>query len=1323
MRISIPLILMLASAVPADDWPTFQHDNQRTGVTSEALDLPLHLQWVFESPFPPAKGWALPVNDYGARKNKPNVSYDDAFRVVAAGDAAYFCSSCENRVYAIDAATGKIKWTFFTDAAPRLAPVYLGGRVYFGADDGRLYCLDAADGELVWQVDLAPTKEKMLGQGRFCSKWPVRAGAMIEDGVFYVTAGLFPAEGIYFCAIDVEDGSFIWRKRLDHAGLGPSESPQGYLLATRDSIFMTSRVAPTRWRKTDGGSIGFTTPFPEVKRSHEYRFLCGGDYAQIWKGRNIVFGQACLLGYDPDLEYRDKYRRKLKGGLILNWFNARQAVFREGQAFVATDYYVAAVRQDRLSELSKNECREFEEDVYKGLRIASYLEHLDEYDRLTKELGEDHPKVRFIKNGPLKWGLPFWKKWPKASETVFQKIAAKCEWMVPVRATESMIMAGNVLYLGGESSVHALDAATGTEVWKADVGSRVRGLAVAKGRLFVSTADGSVRCFAGGRAPEEVVRIRQEAHENLGSGFYAQTAKSIVKETGIRRGYCLILGAGTGQLAYELAKRTQLTIYGLERDGAHVRAGRDRLTSAGLYGGRVCLEQSSLKQLPFAPYNFNLVIDQSSFEGDPSPTPPEEVFRVTRPSGGVAYFGQPLKPELLAELAEQNGKIESRGRWHRIVRRMLPGARNWTHNYASPANTYSSEDERVKGPFGVLWYGEPGPRKRVERHATPPMPLVFDGVMFTQGYDLLMAYDVYNGMKYWERRLMGATRTGLPIGTSNMVVDEDGLYVVVESRQCLRLDRLTGQTLQTYLPPVKKGAKLNPWGWIAKSGGLLFGSRPRIDERRRKADRAVSDGVFTIDPASEDVVWLYEGGGIDHDGIAVAGGKVFLVQRELTKDERVRAVENTITDNTVADRKPVDRKGNPVAPDLRKIAALDAATGKPVWQHPFNATDLTLDDVVVQQGRVGVACMVKGGVLVVHGTGSLGHPHRQFLQGEFKRRALYAFDAKTGKYRWGGRLGYRKRPIIIGDTVYAEPHAWNLATGKSKMIANPLSGREQKLDFHRGYVGCSHLLGSGAAMFANKDGIACLNLGDRSGYSPFGNMTLACGLNAVPANGVFIAPEGRSGCTCATPIFTSIALHPREGESAWGVGVAEAIGTDVTVFPIQQVAINLGAPGFRTDNEGTLWLPYPARTGIGLLGKWLPTYQHSDDMCYRLDGLTTPVTGTDRPWLYTSGYQFTKPLAFRLLDKGEGPARFTVRLYFVEPEDLAEGDRVFSVAIQNKTVVSDLDVAKEADGVRKPLVREFGGIEVRSQLSIALKPTEKTPEKMPVLSAVRAIRE
>jgi hypothetical protein len=114
----------------------------------------------------------------------------------------------------------------------------------------------------------------------------------------------------------------------------------------------------------------------------------------------------------------------------------------------------------------------------------------------------------------------------------------------------------------------------------------------------------------------------------------------------------------------------------------------------------------------------------------------------------------------------------------------------------------------------------------------------------------------------------------------------------------------------------------------------------------------------------------------------------------------------------------------------------------PGWPPPANGygvhdLDLTLDDTVVCDGRVGVACMVKDGVVIVHGTGSLGHPHREFLAGEFARRALYALASDDGRFLWGGRRGYRKRPIIVGQQVFAEPFAWDRGTRLRCLAAGP----------------------------------------------------------------------------------------------------------------------------------------------------------------------------------------------------------------------------------------------------------------------------------------------
>lgn len=1321
----------VAVAARSEDWPTYMHDNQRTGITNETLRPPLELDWIFRSPFPPAKGWAMPVNGYGARKNKPNVSYDDAFRVIAVGDCCYFCSSSENRVYAIDAATGTVKWTFFTDAAPRLAPAYWQGKLYVGADDGVFRCLDARDGSLLWQIQAGPRDELVLGQGRFSSVWPIRAGGIVEDGTVYFTAGLFPYQHLFFYAADAVDGQIRWCRQIDDGGR-LDHVPQGHMLATEESLFTTSRAAPARWSKNDGGRIDFSTPFPDVPKAHEYRFYNGGSYAQIWQDRTIVYGRACLLAYDPDGELKDKWGRTQKGRLVFNWFNARQALFDDSIAYVVTDYHVLAVKQDLLEDLARGECRQFEE-TYKRLRVPSYLDLLERYDRLIQERGKDDPQVRSLEQGPLRWGRDNWLKWPDASAAVFAKFRQKCKWMTPRKVTEALILAGDVIYAGGEDQVVALDAETGAASWNAKIGSRVRGLTVANGRLYVSTIDGTVRCFVPADDRTGLVQnipssnhLRQSDQDSPSQ--LAKTLKNLIDEAGSRKGHCLIVAGDNVDLASEIARTSDYHVELVAAPGANVQTMRLELAAAGLYGGRVCMRRAPQDGLPYPPYVFNMVIDQGALaNGEPS-LPVSEIFRVTKPCGGVCLLGDPGDSSdivaSLKTLRAQNGVAERTGGLLKITRGRIPKAVDWTHNYANAANTYCSEDPLVKGPFGVLWYGEPGPRKRIERHATPPMPLVVGSTLFTIGYDLVMAYDVYNGAQNWQREIQGASRQHLPINTSNLAADDRSLFLVLDDGECWRLDARTGGTTSVYDVPPTERSESAAWAWIALDGNLVYGSSAERGAGSRRASEQTSDTVFALDKETSATVWTYDGKGIDHDGIAIGAGQVFLVDRDLTDVERKQAEANAVEDSkdsSVADRKAVDQRGQAIAPDLRKLVVLDAASGRKLWQRPLNVTDITLDDKIVQ-GRGGVACMYKDGVVVVHGTGSLGHPHKEFLRGEFARRALYAFDSTTGKPLWGGRKGYRKRPIIVGNYVYAEPFAWELKTGELKMVPNPLSGKQQPLDFHRGYIGCSHLLASASTLFGAKGGVGYLNLHDQCGFTPFGGVALACGLCAVPAAGVFAAPEGRSGCTCDVPIHTSMTLYPKPTAETWSVGFAGGLA-DVFSLPVKNVSVNLGAPGFRQDSDGNLWIPYPARIETGVLGNWLPTYQHNQEMCYRLNEVATTIIGTNKPWVFKSGYAHDKSLKLRLIGDGQPSARYTVRLFFAEPEDLEPGQRVFSVILMGKTVLEDFDVVGVAGGPRKAVVKEFQGIEVSGELEIRLLPSSKTVMNKPVLCGFQAFRE
>ncbi len=61
MRKTIALLAtalaLLACPAGAEDWPTYMHDPERTGVSGESVSLPLHLQWVYKSRHAPQTAW------------------------------------------------------------------------------------------------------------------------------------------------------------------------------------------------------------------------------------------------------------------------------------------------------------------------------------------------------------------------------------------------------------------------------------------------------------------------------------------------------------------------------------------------------------------------------------------------------------------------------------------------------------------------------------------------------------------------------------------------------------------------------------------------------------------------------------------------------------------------------------------------------------------------------------------------------------------------------------------------------------------------------------------------------------------------------------------------------------------------------------------------------------------------------------------------------------------------------------------------------------------------------------------------------------------
>ena len=60
------------------------------------------------------------------------------------------------------------------------------------------------------------------------------------------------------------------------------------------------------------------------------------------------------------------------------------------------------------------------------------------------------------------------------------------------------------------------------------------------------------------------------------------------------------------------------------------------------------------------------------------------------------------------------------------------------------------------------------------------------------------------------------------------------------------------------------------------------------------------------------------------------------------------------------------------------------------------------------------------------------------------------------------------------------------------------------------------------------------------------------------------------------------------------------------------------------------------------------------------------------------------------LDKdSKDPQPFTVRLQFAEPDGLKPGERVFDVSLQGNEVLKDFDIAREAGGPDRGVMKEF----------------------------------
>jgi outer membrane protein assembly factor BamB len=255
--VALSVLLAFGPTAAAADWPTYMADAQRSGVSTEQLSTNLTPAWIYPRIAKPKAAWTDEAKrDYYNYANattplKNRLDFDLANHAAIVGNRVYVGSSTEDCIACLNATTGEPQWRFFTDGPVRMAPMVSGGNVYFGSDDGSAYCVNATSGTLVWKYTPAGTNNYLVpNNGTFTSPWAVRSAVVVDSGVAYCAAGLFPGSGVYVCALNATSGAKIWQQTQSNAG-----ALQGYALVSSSRLFVPgSRSNPWFCNRSDGSS-------------------------------------------------------------------------------------------------------------------------------------------------------------------------------------------------------------------------------------------------------------------------------------------------------------------------------------------------------------------------------------------------------------------------------------------------------------------------------------------------------------------------------------------------------------------------------------------------------------------------------------------------------------------------------------------------------------------------------------------------------------------------------------------------------------------------------------------------------------------------------------------------------------------------------------------------------------------------------------------------------------------------------------------------------------------------------------------------------------
>lgn len=390
---------------------------------------------------------------------------------------------------------------------PVFHPIVVGERVYFSSSaDDSVHCIDALSGESLFE---------------FCTDGPVRSAPAYAAGKLYFGSD----DGHAYC-IDAADGSLIWKFR-------PTVPDR---LILHNGRFIPLSPCRTGVLVSDG--IAY---FANALLPWEPSYLCAVD---------ADTGKA-----DGD----GSFVRRINGITLEGPMLASQA-----QLFVPQGRLPPRVfkRQDGGSVGS-----------LKGgggcFVLLTDDEHLlhgpgNKTGWITDSNAKTRTQVATYKNGNAMI-VSGERAYLLTDHTLSAVDRAKQKplWSTACEYPYELILAGDVLFAGGEDVVAAIDAADGSLLWEHPVKGRAYGLAAANGGLFVATDYGHIYAFRDGGSPgRRDGRDVVETTANEATAHLPVTAVDAIDDEHLLGRWVFQSGPVTGRVAKNLAGGRNAAIQG-----------------------------------------------------------------------------------------------------------------------------------------------------------------------------------------------------------------------------------------------------------------------------------------------------------------------------------------------------------------------------------------------------------------------------------------------------------------------------------------------------------------------------------------------------------------------------------------------------------------------------------------------------------------------------------------------------------------------------------------------------------------------------------------